>query len=409
MIDIDKRYRLAPARKFRLPRTEGNVGGSEDFSGSDLGVLLQYRAPTDHIPQPPALCFENEWQPEYDASLCETPLKVGTLNIPVLNEARLLGPGIVVANNDVILAESVGRHAERNGLEIGSDGTGKLSADLKQITGRALAEGSVSQHEGAALLLFDPAIWHFGMWILKCLPKLMVLSLLGESDVRVVVPTNVPDKYLALMQALGIPAGQIIFHDPQGVSMFGKLLLPPKMYKFRSSRYGNPFEVFCGDKQHGHCAYSQLLPPTSESKRIYVTRRGNNRRRLANEKAVERLFTEFGFQIVEPSTLTAVQTISLFRDCQFIAGPFGSGLYNILFSRQAPRALVLTPPVLKFNKQFLTMGHVCTSKGGNAGYVFGRIQEGSSGQAGEFDYSCEIDMGRLKGVIATLTKDGEQD
>ncbi len=124
---------------------------------------------------------------------------------------------------------------------------------------------------------------------------------------------------------------------------------------------------------------------------------------------MERLFTEFGFQIVEPSTLTAVQTISLFRDCQFIAGPFGSGLYNILFSRQAPRALVLTPPVLKFNKQFLTMGHVCTSKGGNAGYVFGRIQEGSSGQAGEFDYSWEIDMGRLKGVIATLTQDGEQD
>ena len=70
MIDLDKHYQLAPGRKFRLPRTEGNVeNGSEGFGGSDLGVLLQYRAHTDHIPQPPALCFENEWQPEYDAAL----------------------------------------------------------------------------------------------------------------------------------------------------------------------------------------------------------------------------------------------------------------------------------------------------------------------------------------------------
>ena len=121
---------------------------------------------------------------------------------------------------------------------------------------------------------------------------------------------------------------------------------------------------------------------------------------------MERLFTEFGFTVVEPSGLTAAQTISLFKECEFVAGPFGSGLYNILFSRQAPRALVLTPPALKFDKQFLTMGHVCTSKGGNAGYVFGRRLDGSSGEGGEFDYSWEIDMGRLRDVVTRLTGDG---
>jgi len=408
MIDLDKHYQLAPGRKFRLPRTEGNVeNGSEGFGGSDLGVLLQYRAHTDHIPQPPALCFENEWQPEYDAALCETPLKVVTLNIPVINKARLLGPGIVLANNDVILSDSVGRHAKRKGLEISDDGTGTFSADLKQIVHRAQSDETISQYEGVSLLLFDPAIRHFGMWVLKCLPKLTILPLLSESDVRVVVPTSVPDKYLALMQALGISTEQIIFHDPESVSVFGKLLVPPKMYTFGKSRYGNPFEVFCKDTGKDPRGYLHLLPLALENKRIYVTRRGNNRRRLVNEKAVEQLFAEFGFQIVEPSTLTAVQTLSLFRDCEFIAGPFGSGLYNILFSRRAPRALVLTPPLLKFSKQFLTMGHVCTSKGGNAGYIFGRTHKYRADQAGEFDYSWEIDMGRLREVLVTLTQAGE--
>ena len=37
MIDLDKPYRLAPGRKFRLPRTGGNVeNGLEGFGGSDL-------------------------------------------------------------------------------------------------------------------------------------------------------------------------------------------------------------------------------------------------------------------------------------------------------------------------------------------------------------------------------------
>ena len=139
--------------------------------------------------------------------------------------------------------------------------------------------------------------------------------------------------------------------------------MPPKTYTARKTRYGNPFEIFCGgvaDEQH---VSSHRLPATSATRRIYVTRRGNMRRSLAKEKAVERLFAEFGFTVVEPSGLTAAQTISLFKECEFVAGPFGSGLYNILFSQQAPRALVLTPPTLKFDKQFLTMGHVCTSKG----------------------------------------------
>ena len=53
------------------------------------------------------------------------------------------------------------------------------------------------------------------------------------------------------------------------------------------------------------------------------------------------------------------------------------------------------------------MGHVCTSKGGNAGYIFGRTHKYRADQAGEFDYSWEIDMDRLREVMVTLTQAGE--
>lgn len=196
MIDLDKRYGFATARKLALPPIDGRAHRSTaSFDDSGLGVLLQYDAPVDHIPQPPPLCFENDWQPQYDVSLCETPLTVGTLEVPVINGARVVGPGIVMAKNDVVLAESVGRHAERYGLELDNDGTCTVSAGLKRIVQRALRTDAVARHEGTALLLLGPGIQHFGMCVLKCFPKLAVLRLLSDTDVRVVVPTDVLRTY----------------------------------------------------------------------------------------------------------------------------------------------------------------------------------------------------------------------
>ncbi len=107
----------------------------------------------------------------------------------------------------------MGRHAERYGLELDNDGACTVSAGLKRIVQRALRTDAVARHEGTALLLLGPSIRHFGMCVLKCFPKLTVLRLFSDTDVRVVVPTDVPENYLNLMHALGVLPGQIMFHD----------------------------------------------------------------------------------------------------------------------------------------------------------------------------------------------------
>ncbi len=123
--------------------------------------------------------------------------------------------------------------------------------------------------------------------------------------------------------------------DAAGMSVFRKLIVPPKTYTFTSTRCENPFAVFCyADRE----ARSPLLVPSRAERRIYISRRSIQRRSLANESDVEKLFREFDFQIVEPSVLTAAETVSMFANCEFIAGPHGSGLYNGVFSRQKIRA-----------------------------------------------------------------------
>jgi hypothetical protein len=402
VIDPGQRYRLAQARKH-LSRVEGGPAvGIDALDESGPGVLLQYRAPVDSIPQPAPFCFENQSQPHLEAALCEAPLRVGTLNVPVINEARLVGPGLVFTRDDMILDTSIGRHAARFGLEVDADGAYGLSSELSALLDGT--ERGVATHQHTALLLSDPAIRHFGMWVLKCLPRLRLLTLLDESDVKVVVPADVPDKFLTLMEALGVGPERVLFHDPQGVSVFRRLIVPPKMYKPGSCRYGDPFEVFRTGVGPHPGVPSRLTLPGPGPRRVYVSRRGNRRRPLVNEKAVERLFIEHGFRVVEPSALSAVETLSLFRDCEHVAGPLGSGLYNILFSTKAPRALALTPPVTKFERLFLTIGHVCAAKAGTAGHVFGRMLTDERGPGREFDYSWDVDLGRVREALETLVR-----
>ena len=402
VIDPHAEYGIAASRKH-LQRVKGSPGFAIDaLDPSGRGVLLQFPAPVDQLPQPAPLCFDRHWQPHHDPSLCETPLRVGTLNVSIVNDAQLVGPGLVFTRDGMILDKSIGRHAERFGLTTGPDQTCRLTDGLTGLIESAQRGGAVSTHERDALLLSDPATRHFGMWVLKCLPKLRILTLLAEAGIDVVVPADVPDKFLVLMESLGVGPKRVVFHDPQGISSYRRLIVPPKIYRPGSSRYGNPFEVFCTGARWDHRPVSRLALPGQGPERVYVSRRGNRRRRLANEKAVEQLFARHGFRIIEPSALSAVETLAMFRDCELVAGPLGSGLYNILFSRRAPRALVLTPPVTKFENLFVTMHHVCSAKGGRAGFVFGRTVDGSVGEGGVFDYTWEIEMGRLSDTLAAL-------
>ena len=394
MLDVERQYRRARASEF-LPRQRGS-GASVDSTG--LGAELQFPHAVDKIAQPSAFCFDNEWQPQYSPALCEAPLQVKSLYLPVVAGARLVGNGIVVARNDLILSESLGRHATRLGLEPTEGEKYRLSPKLKLSLHRA-QKRTVSYHDCTALMLFDPAIRRFGMWMLKCLTKLSLLPLLKQPNIHIVVPAYVPDFYVALMQDLGIGADRVIYHDPTGISVFRKLLVPPKTYTFTSTRCENPFQAFCyADRE----TRSPLLVPSHAQKRNHISRRSIQRRCLANEADVERLFREFGFQIIEPSVLTAAETVSMFANCEFIAGPHGSGLYNGVFSRQKTRALQLVPPGLKFENAFLITTHVFDGKGGAAGYVFGRMIEDHRSRSREFDYSWEVDLGRLRGVLSRV-------
>ncbi|MFG1477969.1 glycosyltransferase 61 family protein [Xanthobacter sp. V4C-4] len=77
--------------------------------------------------------------------------------------------------------------------------------------------------------------------------------------------------------------------------------------------------------------------------RIYVSRRGVSKRVLENEAEVEGLFAAAGFAILRPETLSLAAQVQAFARAAVVAGPVGSAMYNVVFSRPGTRRIILAP------------------------------------------------------------------
>ncbi|MBE9199408.1 MULTISPECIES: glycosyltransferase family 61 protein [unclassified Nodularia (in: cyanobacteria)] len=68
-------------------------------------------------------------------------------------------------------------------------------------------------------------------------------------------------------------------------------------------------------------------------KRIYISRQKAKARRVVNEKLLEPLLNEFGFQILICEQLSLAEQVQLFSNAEAIAGPHGAGLINMMYAR----------------------------------------------------------------------------
>ena len=99
---------------------------------------------------------------------------------------------------------------------------------------------------------------------------------------------------------------------------------------------------------HGSAFRNQLLDrigisgDSSQNERIYVTRsrQAENNRALQNDDDVTAALAEFGFDRIDPQTLSLDDQMTLFARCATMVSPHGAGLTNMIFRRGAPLNVV---------------------------------------------------------------------
>lgn len=76
-------------------------------------------------------------------------------------------------------------------------------------------------------------------------------------------------------------------------------------------------------------------------RKLYLSRAGTARRRLANEPAVFAALEPLGFELVRPETLSVREQINLFAQASHIVGLSGAAFANMVFAPPGARVVVL--------------------------------------------------------------------
>jgi len=126
-------------------------------------------------------------------------------------------------------------------------------------------------------------------------------------------------------------------------------------------------------------------------KRIYASRGGGKKRRLANEEAVLEILFEHGFEVVTPGSLSFAEQVQKFSQAEIIVGNCGSNLTNLVF---APRGVV----VLALTSRFMPddfFWDLTDLKQGRFFSLHGR----ALGEAPNGDSDFEIDPDQMRATL----------
>ncbi len=176
-------------------------------------------------------------------------------------------------------------------------------------------------------------------WMTDLLPRLAILQAAGY-DLDAIDHFVVNGRGAAFQREslarMGIPPAKIV-ESQQYPHVQAQQLLVPSL----PGEPGNPTDWSADFLRR--CLPESTSWPTPE-RRLYVSRRTAQYRRVHNEAAVEDLLRAHGFEVVLPERLSLQQQIETFRSARLIVAPHGAALTNLLFCQPGTRVLEFFAP-----------------------------------------------------------------
>ena len=79
-------------------------------------------------------------------------------------------------------------------------------------------------------------------------------------------------------------------------------------------------------------------------KRLWISRKNSDYRRIKNEKEIVPILKKFNFEIVTPEDHSLKESASLFNSASVVGGLHGAGLTNLMFCRPSTRIIEIGDP-----------------------------------------------------------------
>ena len=279
-----------------------------------------------------------------------------------LSYAAVVQRGVVLTSANDMLTDAVQ-------LDYMSKYQGQVVGDRFQFDPYEYNDGArkVVFHERQAFLLAGSVDHSFGDWIYNYMPKLHLAEAAGL-DVAFLVNRHLRPAHMRLLEAVGVGRDRLLFHDPRQVSVFSRLYVPSWPARDRTRPMKNWHAVF---------RRAQIATPARTGALLFVSRKNIAKRSLINEPEVRDLFASRGFEIICPEELSLDEAREVFSSPACVAGPYGSGLRNLVLSHVPPLGFFLLPPD---EREFVLGSALWLAEAGvRFGYVRGAAALGHEG------------------------------
>jgi capsular polysaccharide biosynthesis protein len=159
-------------------------------------------------------------------------------------------------------------------------------------------------------------------WLLESLPRLLEAQKQLDNFILLLPDSYTNSFYGETLTLLGIH--HVYRMQPKIKYLVPKLALP---YLAEAMGYHSSSTL----QELKNSILSVVATKPSKARRLYVSRRKATRRKVSNEREVERLLINYGFKVVYFEDYTFQEVVQLCAGAELLVGIHGAGLANILF------------------------------------------------------------------------------
>ena len=207
------------------------------------------------------------------------------------------------------------------------------------IIGQQLRRGEVHRHEGNGLPIvhiFKDVYCNYGHMLVEVLPKLLHIRAMGIKRFTLLFPWS----SLMFLPAVQFAAG-VLGLQFEHVTCFNNQIV-----RVEEALWVGPVAEHDRRKSQTLRELAPLLtaaaPASAFPRRLYITRPPGAIRPIANQVELEDLARAHGYHVIEPSTLSFPEQVSIFHGAEHVLGPMGAALTNTVFMRPGARVSMFT-------------------------------------------------------------------
>lgn len=199
----------------------------------------------------------------------------------------------------------------------------------------ALPRGDVHHLDGVALLVGLPVGRNYFHWLLEGVARWRLACRAIGVDLTILTQQLAPMEREALEFA-GVDGASIFEMPNRTFVRVTELWVPPRGLQGASGIV--PEAV--------HALNTLCRAGARRGTRVFISRAGARRRRIAHEIDVAALLERHGFEIVVPEHMSIERQADLFSAADVIVAVHGAGLTNLVFATEGALVIELQPPAL---------------------------------------------------------------